>query len=228
MFAKISRNNILSLTSAPFPRPLPVEEYLPNLEQLTLGCMDISQTIFRILSEALSLPSGGAFESFHRHSHPSPDVIRLLKYAAHQSDAPCVPQTAHTDLGSLTFLFTRSPGLQVQREVGEEWMYVLPKEGHAVVNLGDAMTLFTDGLFRSCLHRVASMPGQAMQERYSFAFLMRPEDTTLMRPLNSPLIQPHVSPREPITCRDWIARKFVILRSKADNANESRILTGRS
>lgn len=81
---------------------------------------------------------------------------------------------AHTDFGSLTLLFGRVGGLQVLvpegmrgegegeengRGEGERWVYVRPLEGHAIVNVGDALSFFTGGLLRSCVHRVVAAPG---------------------------------------------------------------------
>ena len=51
------------------------------------------------------------------------------------------PQTAHTDLGSLTLLFTGAPGLQVLTPGSKEWAFVMPKKNCAVVNIGDGKSM---------------------------------------------------------------------------------------
>lgn len=78
----------------------------------------------------------------HSSASESTDIIRLLKYAAcslEDDSTPSVPQTAHTDLGSLTMLFANTPGLQILSKNCTDWLYVIPKARHVVVNLGDAM-----------------------------------------------------------------------------------------
>lgn len=139
-----------------------------------------------------------------------------------------IPQTAHTDMGSLTFLFTDSPGLQIQPAGSSEWLHVLPKAGCPIVNLGDAMKILSNGEFHSVLHRVVSVPGGQAEDRYSFAYLMRPEPSTLMAPLpgmghadkkryNVPGLG-HADDKsyngEPVpTCEEWITMKFRKLRA---------------
>lgn len=157
-------------------------------------------------------------------------MLRLLKYHA-SSEVARVPQTPHTDLGSLTFLFALSPGLQVLRPDGRagEWVYVSPRPRHAVINLGDAMTMLSGGLLHSCLHRVGPLPGRAMDERYSLAFLMRPEDQTVLAPIPSPLVEQRtIADRAAMTSGEWIKRKFGVLRGSAGADKEGDwVLTGR-
>lgn len=126
----------------------------------------------------------------------------------------------HTDLGSLTFLFTPltqpagSPCGE-SRRVG--LLYVQPRAGHAVVNLGDALGMLPGGFLRSSLHRMDPLPGADMPERYSFAFLMRPENHTIMRPVQSLMIAApqHASAESRPQCSsgEWITRKFGVLRA---------------
>lgn len=180
------------------------------------------------------MPAGQRFEDFQGLNRPSPDILRLLKYHPN-SDTDVVPQTPHTDLGSLTFVFSTTPGLQVLspglQKPGayseSDWLYVEPKPGHAIVNIGDCITMMTNGLLRSALHRVGPVTGCAMPERYSMAYLMRPEDQTLLRPLDSPLIPRSVSSEETaVTSGAWISKKFKALRGTKDAGNFDQILTG--
>lgn len=219
---QLSRNAVFGLTDESVPCLRPVAEYMATVRAFMSSCTGHAQIIFRTLSDALSLEPQERFESFHRPSHPSPDMVRLLKYHEHRvsTAAPYVPQIAHTDLGSLTFLFAPSPGLQILRPHADEWAYVQPLPCHAVVNLGDAMSMLTDGFFQSSLHRVGPLPGADMQERYSFAFLMRPENDTIMRPVTSPMIVPNQNgsrkSQPHCTSEEWMVQKFELLRAAKD------------
>ena len=208
-----------------FHRPPILDDNIPLLRKFTLTCIEIAQEIFGALSLPLDLPPSHSFETFHRPDVPAPDIIRLLKYSpSAEGDSEFrVPQTPHTDLGSLTMLFADSPGLQIKPDGCDEWLYIMPKENHMVINLGDAMSLWSGGLFRSVLHRVASLPGKGMNERYSFAFLMRPENQA---PMVSLLSDSPVPDSEVLTSEDWIKTKFGILRGDTEK-NRNRILTGR-
>lgn len=183
------------------------------------------------------MSAGQRFEDFQGLSRPSPDILRLLKYHSNSS-LDCVPQAPHTDLGSLTLVFSAVPGLQVlpagvEQKAGSykesDWRYVAPRPGHAIVVIGDSVTMMTNGLLKSALHRVGPIAGCAMPERYSMAYLMRPEDETLLCPLKSPLIPRGTGTsrdEETVTSGTWMRKKFGALRGKQDKENLDEILAG--
>ncbi|TGJ85740.1 hypothetical protein E0Z10_g3035 [Xylaria hypoxylon] len=228
-------NGLFQLGEDPFPHPPAVAASMGSLRALIDDLRSAAETIFKSLSTSLELKAGQRFEDFHNPTRPMPDILRLLKYHADQRIGGAVPQTPHTDLGSLTFVFTTTPGLQVlpasiQTKTGVpypelRWQYVEPREGCAIVNLGDCMTKMTNGLLKSALHRVGPLPGSPMSERYSLAYLMRPEGSTLLRTLDSPLIQRPEAEEAPMTSNEWIHNKFLALRG-AHRVQDDHVLTG--
>ncbi len=57
-----------------------------------------------------------------------------------------------------------------------EWLSVQPLPGHAIVNLGDAMVKFSDGLLKSNMQRVITIPELSEEvDRYSVVYLMEIE-----------------------------------------------------
>lgn len=95
---------------------------------------------------------------------------------------------AHTDLGSVTLVWNVLGGLQIlppgSTDYETGWQFVKPLSGCAMVNMGDAMVKFSDGIVRSNLHRVAYALGeQAMCDRYSLIYFSRPEDDVVIEPL---------------------------------------------
>lgn len=179
------------------------------------------------LSRALGLPAGGKFEDFNKAGRTSPCILRLLKYHALPDYERGPSQTPHTDLGSLTILFTKQPGLQVLTKGANEWEYVEPRAGHAIVNVGDGMSMMTNGLFHSSLHRVGPPPNQPMATRYSFAYLQRAEEHTSLTGLQSPLIPAAGGSSGVLTSGQWLHEKFSMLRAKTHNREKQWILTGR-
>ncbi len=88
---------------------------------------------------------------------------------------------AHTDFGSLTILATDDApgGLQVDMP-GRGWSDVRPAPGTLVVNLGDMMARWTNGRWRSTLHRVVNPPeglGDGAR-RQSMGFFLHPNYDT--------------------------------------------------
>jgi isopenicillin N synthase-like dioxygenase len=80
-----------------------------------------------------------------------------------------------------------------------------------IVNLGDAMVKFTNGLLQSNIHRVVSPPGaQADSTRYSLVYFSRPEDDIPLRRLRGSSRIPELEEgvvEEAINSKAWIIRR---------------------
>ncbi len=96
-------------------------------------------------------------------------ILRLLHYPPHPVDAGAdlFGCGTHTDWGCLTILAQQdAEGLELRTASGA-WVLARPIEGTFVVNLGDMMARWTNGLYQSTPHRVINTSGR---ERYSIAF----------------------------------------------------------
>ena len=82
-----------------------------------------------------------------------------------------------------------------------------------MVNMGDAMVKFSDGIVRSNLHRVAYAPGeQAMCDRYSLAYFTRPEDDVVMKPLVA-AGETRKKGEKRFTSKEWLAMRSALYRN---------------
>lgn len=125
----------------------------------------------------------------------------------------------------MTILFTWTGGLQItnaydsslataldtETEPESSWLFVKPLPGHAIVNLGDAMVVFTNGVTKSGKHRVVTPPGeQGLYHRYSCLVTTRPYQKTLMRCFESPVIprgNAQLGGERAVSAHEWAWRK---------------------
>lgn len=110
----------------------------------------------------------------------------------------------HTDFGVLTVLCQDSVGgLQVENLNGE-WIQAPPIEGTLVVNVGDLLSRWTGGAYRSTPHRVVNSSGR---ERLSLVLAFDPDPDTLIDACE--VFGPgHVASDDPVTCGDYLVWRF--------------------
>src|SRR4051794_37238043 len=105
-------------------------------------------------------------------------TLRLLHYPPHpmQGTAHTFGAGAHTDWGAITTLAQDDVGgLQVLGAEGT-WVDASPIAGTFVVNFGDMMPRWTNGRFKSNLHRVIN-DNASRRDRYSIPFFFSPRYT---------------------------------------------------
>ncbi|GJE97255.1 clavaminate synthase-like protein [Phanerochaete sordida] len=187
----------------------------------------INNTLMAVFNDRLGLPAG-TLAALHTDDAQSCSEARCIKKPPSRAQEPESPDRqaigAHTDFGSLSFLHNRLGGLQVYPPGTNQWYYVRPIPGHAICNVGDALSLFSGGLLRSNLHRVVTPPGaQAAHERWSLVFFTRPNNSAPLRALAaaSPRVAAAVAAApDPatfetgVTAREWFARRIKNQRIK--------------
>lgn len=110
----------------------------------------------------------------------------------------------HTDFGVLTVLCQDSTGgLQVQ-DIHGDWIHAPPVDGTLVVNVGDLLSRWTAGFYKSTPHRVVNSSGK---ERLSLVLAFDPDPDTLIdaRGIGS---TPAEACLPPITCGDYLVQRF--------------------
>jgi isopenicillin N synthase-like dioxygenase len=196
----------------PLPCPDLIKQNWALLGSYARNCRAAIDLMFTHLETNLELPIG-TFADLHRITEMSGDHVRFNKQAPGKFDEVRAKQGEHTDFGSLTILFNWMGGLQIRMPTTDEWVYVPPVPGSAVVNLGDALVKFTAGILRSNVHRVVpAAPPQDKLDRHSLVFFSRPEDAVVLRRLKGGLIdaQPEAQKQEPeMTSEEWILRRSV-------------------
>ena len=157
---------------------------LPGFREQMNAYMAAQQALCERIMHLIAL-SLDLEESYFDYSFRDPLVtLRLAHYPPHPADAPgdLYGAGAHTDWGSVTILLQDDlGGLEVQGPDGS-WTPAPPVAGTFVVNLGDMMPRWTNGLFRSNLHRVINR-NAAHADRYSVPYFYAPRYTARIEPV---------------------------------------------
>lgn len=195
----------------PLPCPGLITKNWALLEDYIRNCRTAIDLMFTHLEKNIQLPAG-TLNNLHRINERSGDHVRFNSKAPDTFSEAKVKQGEHTDFGSLTILFNWLGGLQIRLPDRNDWIFVKPVPGSAVVNLGDALVKFTAGLLRSNVHRVVPpLPPQDGLPRYSLVYFSRPEDAVVLRRLKGGLIdaQPETEKRDEVemTAQEWTQRR---------------------
>ncbi|KAJ9219823.1 hypothetical protein DTO169C6_7814 [Paecilomyces variotii] len=146
----------------------PKEEHLPGFKKTYLAyfqeILELSRRMMKIFALALQLPED-YFDGIVKH----PGCIsRLMHYPPQPVPGEEVAGiNTHTDYECFTILSQdKVPALQVLNVKGQ-WVAAPPIPGTFVINIGDFFAFWTNGIFRSTLHRATNLTGE---ERFSVPF----------------------------------------------------------
>lgn len=194
------------------PLPTPLLQSEPRLSQFQNHCLNLCQRVLELFAIGLQIDTkaGGKdfFLPYHDPKHgQSGSVFRLLYYptlpASDQYDAEVdIRAGAHSDYGTVTLLFQRpgQPGLEIltskRGDLVETWhpVPVNPTNEPKVpilLNVGDLLSFWTDGLLKSTVHRVIFPKDGKGEDRYSIAYFCHAINEARLEPIPSEIVRRH-------------------------------------
>ncbi|ETS79604.1 hypothetical protein PFICI_09457 [Pestalotiopsis fici W106-1] len=189
------------------PLPSTLEADQATIAAFRASCSALCQRILWLFGVGLSADPPSFFTASHSDARPSGTILRLLYYpppgdaTTSSARADDVRAGAHSDYGSITLLFRLAgqAGLEVLTPENV-WapVPVVPPGTEAdpappvLVNIGDLLSYWTNGLLRSTVHRVTFDGGSggvngesSTGPRYSIAFFCHPANDTKLEPVPS-------------------------------------------
>lgn len=163
----------------------------------------------------LGLPPGSITDQMSRPV----SQLRLLHYlrAGDLVDHASVNMGAHTDYECLTLLHTRNEGLQVMTQ-DDRWIDVPVDPAVYVVNIGDMLEAWSNGILRSTPHRVVNRS----RERFSMPYFVAANHETEIRPFPQLIRRGEVARYAPFQAgahlERMLLRDFPYLREKLRKA----------
>ena len=160
--------------------PLEIRGFRKTLTSYFDAMTKLCQKICSVIAIAL----GTDPVSFAAEFEPPTTFLRLLRYPPIPPDTPneIYGSAPHSDFGCITLLAQdKTGGLQVMNRQGN-WIDSPYIKDTFIMNFGDMLQRWSNGLFVSTPHRVINKSGQ---ERYSCPFFYEPNINAKVSPLNS-------------------------------------------
>ena len=175
----------------------------PLMEQHYQDMQALALTLLRAMTRALGVP----IDFFDQCFEQPVSVLRLIHYPPRHTTTPSTQQGAgaHTDYGCITLLHQDDAGGLQVRNVQGQWADAPPVAGTFVVNLGDMMARWSNGLYLSTPHRVVSPSGI---DRYSMPFFAEPHPDTPIQCLPGCQDAAHPPLYPPTTCSEFLLSRF--------------------
>ncbi len=185
--------------------PAELPEAPAQCEAYIQAMLVLSRRLMQLMALSLALP-----EDWFDSTGTDPMVtLRMVRYPAHPegADAMTFGAGAHTDWGALTILAQDTHGgLEVQMPDGS-WVAATPMAGCFVVNLGDMIPRWTNGLYHSNPHRVRNLHSGGAP-RYSIPFFYEPDYLARIEPVPG-TVAPGEAPRfAPCTAGEHLAEMY--------------------
>lgn len=163
----------------------------------------VYKAIIGATADNKELPMGDPRTSTVRLNHyPLSDPLTTSEQASTASLGP-VALGHHTDPGVLTLLVQDAiGGLQTHSEQ-HGWIDIPPSPGCIVINLGDAMQVWSNDTYRAAIHRVVPMSDSA---RFSTPYFFNPKNDAVLKPLGKLSADPPVY--QSFKWRDYIKARM--------------------
>ncbi|KAL1299809.1 hypothetical protein HN51_044352 [Arachis hypogaea] len=200
-----------------FPNlPLPFRE---TLELYSEELKNIGNIIVKQVGIALNMDEKEMRELFEVDGIQS---MRMNYYPPCPEPEKVIGLTPHSDGGGLTILLQVSEveGLQIKKD--GIWVPVTPLPNAFIINIGDALEIVTNGIYRSIEHRAVV---NSEQERLSIATFYSPRYDTTLGPASS-LITKETPPRfKTIKLKEYLEGLFARKLDGKSYIDAMRILT---
>ncbi|KAK7007967.1 Clavaminate synthase-like protein [Favolaschia claudopus] len=175
--------------------PQALKPHLKEIEAFaTHNHFNVLYPILRLLALGLELPEETLVEQ-HKFEAVGESSVRFMKYFPRSKEeekrTKQVWLKGHTDIGSVTILWSQPiGGLQILSPDGE-WRWVRHIDNALVINAGDVLTFLCGGFYPATRHRVIQPPAdQVGQPRLGvFYFSMANDDVKLIPHEESAVLQ---------------------------------------
>ncbi|KAI5370729.1 Putative oxoglutarate/iron-dependent dioxygenase, non-hem dioxygenase domain-containing protein [Septoria linicola] len=191
----------------------PSEDDLPgfyaDVKEYYSSILQLARHLFRLFALALELDEGYFDEMM---THPG-GIARLLYYPPSKDPKPFDPTQkdkeiglgAHSDYECFTILLTSTAsGLEILSP-DNQWMSAPAVEGSFIINVADFLMRWSNGVFKSTVHRVVN---RTTAERYSVPFFFSINYDQMVETLPSCITPDNPSKYKPIRAGEYVLERL--------------------
>ena len=209
------------------PAEGPLPAHAPQLADVAVRYHRALEAVLEAINNMSAAALGlepGFFTQFHS---PADCSLRLAHYPPIGDDdasdkvAGALRYGAHSDYQGFTILLQDprdegkldAGGLEVQSQDRQSWIPVTPQPGCFVVNIGDLHEVWTNGRWRSTVHRVSNPPPGSdarQQSRFSIPFFTGPSGDSLIKTLPTCIDDAHPAKWSPISAKEHLLSKLAV------------------
>ncbi|XP_021721933.1 protein SRG1-like [Chenopodium quinoa] len=149
----------------------------------------LAQTLLNQMAKALGIDEGEMTELFDEEYQ----IMRMNYYPPCPEPNKAIGLTPHSDANSLTVLYQLNDTVGLEIKKDGNWVPVTPLPNAFVLNVGDALEILSNGIYRSIEHKATV---NSTKERISIATFNSPNidseigpAKSIIGPLNPPLFR---------------------------------------
>lgn len=158
-----------------------VSNLCTTVKQFATNVSELAHKLANILAEKLGHDELTFFED---KCLPNTCYLRMNRYPPCPKYSHVLGLMPHTDSDFLTILYQdQVGGLQLVKD--GKWMSVKPNPDALIVNIGDLFQAWSNGVYKSVVHRVVANP---IMERFSTAFFLCPSGEAVIQSYREPSI----------------------------------------
>ncbi|KAF9046252.1 2OG-Fe(II) oxygenase [Panaeolus papilionaceus] len=190
----------------------PSEGVLPGFRQRALQyyyvATDLGKALFPIFALSLNLLESFFDDKARFFCFCFPALMKFLHYPPQEGpvDDRVIGIGAHTDWECFTILW-QEPGIQALQVLNakKEWINAPPIPGTLVINLGDQFARWTNGVFKSTVHRAINRSGV---RRYSIPLFFGTDYNVRLEPIPSCVSAERPAQYEAVTAGDYVKSRL--------------------
>lgn len=152
--------------------PNELAQYEKTFHEFSEVCDNLSRICLRALSSGLGLDGESDLEHKHSLQEPNDSGLKLISGPTEPS-LDNMPNTTHTDGGSVTLLWCEKWASQVQVPETNEWLWIEPNTQCVLVNVANYLQQQSGGRLHSPVHRI-SQRVDGVEDRYFVQYFLRP------------------------------------------------------